>query len=231
MMQKKILAALAVAALSAGMSMNAFAAGADEVNKSVTVEFSGNIVDSACEIGIEKATVTLGDYSVLLFNKDGYETTPVDFNLEIGKCRLIEKADGDPNQAQEFPVDRVRLTFQDNGTQGFGRDGQRGGIMYLTDTERSAKNVGIRVTYESAAGEYVDVFTGGEQTDAIAVSNMNWTEIQSGIVTGPDGEIKQANYDNFKYNIPMRANIARVNNEAVTTGEVKGQMTVTLSYE
>ena len=229
-MQKKVLAALSAAALSAGLSMSVLAATADSVNNPVQIKFIGKIVDTACEIGTDAAdnTVQLGTYPTVFFNKQDAETDKVGFNITIGKCRLTDAGTGyDENMG--FPVDRVKLTFKDDGTEGFERT-NRDGIMFLTPSGTDmADNVGIRVQYKSKQG-FVDVFGAGAETQPIAVSETAWKETKSGTETGKDGE-QILLPEEFEYAIPMQANIARVNQEAVGSGDVFGQMTVTLSYE
>ncbi len=226
-MQKKVLAALSVSLLSVGLSMNSLAATADSVDQSAVVKFTGKIVDTACEIGtdIEGEAVPLGTWPTIFFNKDGAETDKVAFNIEISKCKLTEAGTG-YSEAMGFPVDRVKLIFRDDGTVGSGRD-NRGGSMFLTQTTRPASNVGIQVEYESTTG-YQTVFNSSE-TAPIALSDI---KIQT-LTTDNPNNLKDPipNPELYSYAVPMRANIVRVNNNAVGSGEVNGQMTVTLSYE
>lgn len=96
--------------------------------------------------------------------------------------------------------------------------------MFLTDSDVVARNVGIRVQYQAANKEYVDVFQ-KEASSSYTVSQMNYIEVKNGI-----GEAYTDNTA-FEYNIPMQAHIARVNQNPVGSGNVNGQMTITMSYE
>ena len=218
-MQKKLLIAFVAATFTAGLNVNSFAA----ENQSAIVNFEGRIVDTACEIGtdLNGAAVQLGTYPTIYFNDTRTHTDNKGFNIVISKCRLTtEEGYGD---AYEFPVDRVRLTFHDDGNNSSGRT-ERNGVMFLTDSDVVARNVGIRVQYQAANKEYVDVFQ-KEASSSYTVSQMNYIEVKNGI-----GEAYTDNTA-FEYNIPMQAHIARVNQNPVGSGNVNGQMTITMSYE
>ena len=220
MMQKKILAALSVAALSVGFSVSSFAS--ETGNQQTTIEFTGKIIDTPCSIGtdLNGAPVNLGTYPTEYFrNRDTAEE--VAFNITIGECRLIE-SEGKPygenqNGAPNFPIDRVRLSFTDGGQAD--KATARNGLMFLTETESAAQNVGILVKYNPQGNKseneegYTNVFT-DSATSAVLVSQMGYRE------------------EGGKYYFPMLASISKIQKDtSVKAGDVKGMMTVTLNYE
>lgn len=227
-MQKKLLVALCAAALTAGLSMNSFAADEDAKTSQAVINFHGKIIDTPCEIGLEdgKNTVELGTYPTEFFQKNGAETDKVNFNLVIGKCsieRHVPDNDYDYNEETGvlfIPATRVKLTFIDNSAENTGA--ARNGLMNLTSVDaNTAQNIGIRVQYfqqgDKSKGAAKDLFETQAMTRAMSLSEIYYERETDG---------------GFKQFVPMTANMARVSDQvSVTSGEVNGQMTVLLSYE
>lgn len=202
MMNKKI-AALA-AALALGVAGTASAEGS-----SVSIKFTGKIVNTTCEIGVDNssAAIDLGTYPVGFFVDQDTTTDAKQFNLKISGCKLTNQSDEYSEEA--FPVNRIHLTFTDNGGSGT----RTSGLLNLSEGS-GAEHVGIGVQYKNSNQDWTNVFE-QDGTSEILVSAMTVDSI------GSDNQM-----------IPMQAYMKPNNaTNMPTAGEVNGQMTVTLSYE
>lgn len=207
------LARFAICALVAcGVSNSVLAADVS----SVTVDFHGKIVDTTCSIGIQgsQQKIELGTYPVGYFTSQSSTTEEKTFNLEISKCQLTQD---ETYEDGKFPASRVHLTFTDTGNVGSAPGGvdRTNGLMNLT--QDGADNVGIQVQYQDSGSSWQNVFDTTSSKELIA-SNMK-------VNTSSEG----ATVSNL---IPMKAFMAPSDaSQMPTSGEVNGQMTVTLTYE
>lgn len=181
-------------------------------SQSVQIEFHGRIVDTTCKLSATTDSVELGTYPVGFFTSVNSKTEPKPFDLKITGCQLT--SDGSYENGK-FPASRVYLSFSDDGTQ---NDGIRVKGLLNRIEEDDAKNVAVQVQYEKTEGQFEDVFD-TESTKKYQVSQMH---VESNEPVGSE----------VVNTIHMQAMMSPTNSSNMpSSGEVKAQMTVTLTYE
>ncbi len=217
---RKFLVAFSIAALACGWSVGSPAAGDGDGSGPLTIRFAGKIIDTACELStdMQDETIRLGTFPTQFFrnSRAGVETDAVPFEIIIKRCRLVsggQKAGYGADGA--FPVERVKLTFTDEGASGQKRE--RNGILSMPAGEgRQAENVGVLVKYKSAGNRFENVFNDAP-VRTLSIPKMRYEA--RGSKNSPE------------YHFPFRASMASTGTGPVTQGSVHGRMSVTLAYE
>ncbi len=218
-MTTKFLASLFVLSLSFGLCTSTFAANSEKGGSTLSIRFEGRIIDSGCELSTNQKgdSVYLGTYPTRFFRnyRPQVETESVPFELVIRRCRLIKSDKNTKLGTEDFPVERVKLTFTDEGIPDARR--ARDGIMFASKEDEScARNVGVRVKYKNSNNKFANVFDDATSKD-ISISGMQYK------LTSREGVPE--------YRLPFKANMVATGTGPVSHGSVNGRMTVTLTYE
>lgn len=210
---------LALTALA--VSSAACAAGDNDhsIFPSTEINFEGRIIAQACEIGtdLNGAPVQLGTYPAEHFKSINVQTAPVNFNLKLSKCRLVQTLTG---ATDEIEVETSSLTFTDQSgdTQTMPTYNHNHLLAPIAEAgETTATNIGVLVKYAKAGEPSVDF----DSDDGYAIVGSSTTVPAKNMRIEEDG-----------VTIPMAAVMQRASDaQDVTPGKVKARMKVVLQYK
>lgn len=108
-----------------------------------TVNFTGLIYESGCQIDNDNQTVDLGAASASFLKTPTNKTSVKNFNIKITGCKLL--SDSTSYEAGAIPLELVQLTFEDTKARATGpRDNKALTAVQATADTQSAQ-VGIHV--------------------------------------------------------------------------------------
>lgn len=108
-----------------------------------TVNFTGLIYESGCQIDNDNQTVDLGAASASFLKTPTNKTSEKNFNIKITGCKLL--SDSTSYEAGAIPLELVQLTFEDTKARATGpRDNKALTAVQATADTQSAQ-VGIHV--------------------------------------------------------------------------------------
>lgn len=108
-----------------------------------TVNFTGLIYESGCQIDNDNQTVDLGAASASFLKTPTNKTSEKNFNIKITGCKLL--SDSTSYEASAIPLELVQLTFEDTKARATGpRDNKALTAVQATADTQSAQ-VGIHV--------------------------------------------------------------------------------------
>lgn len=108
-----------------------------------TVNFTGLIYESGCQIDNDNQTVDLGAASASFLKTPTNKTSKKNFNIKITGCKLL--SDSTSYEAGAIPLELVQLTFEDTKARATGpRDNKALTAVQATADTQSAQ-VGIHV--------------------------------------------------------------------------------------
>lgn len=176
-----------------------------------TVNFTGLIYESGCQIDNDNQTVDLGAASASFLKTSTNKTSEKNFSIKITGCKLLN--DSTRYEAGAIPLELVQLTFEDTKARATGpRDNKALTAVQATADTQSAQ-VGIHVKINTAKNTTELTFDRGRTKAKLS---------DVGITPGEDAETGTT--------VPFTAWFQGINGQDPVAGNFKGQMTIGFEY-
>lgn len=168
-----------------------------------TVNFTGLIYESGCQIDNDNQTVDLGAASASFLKTPTNKTSAKNFNIKITGCKLL--SDSTSYEAAAIPLELVQLTFEDTKARATGpRDNKALTAVQATADTQSAQ-VGIHVKINET-----------ELTFNTGRTKAKLSDVGVDAGTGTT--------------VPFTAWFQGINGQDPVAGNFKGQMTIGFEY-
>lgn len=173
-----------------------------------TVNFTGLIYESGCQIDNDNQTVDLGAASASFLKTPTNRTSEKNFNIKITGCKLL--SDSTRYEAGAIPLELVQLTFEDTKARATGpRDNKALTAVQATDqsvqaTDQSAQ-VGIHVKINTTELTFDNGRTKAKLSDVGVDAGTGTT-------------------------VPFTAWFQGIDGQDPVAGNFKGQMTIGFEY-
>ena len=168
-----------------------------------TVNFTGLIYESGCQIDNDNQTVDLGAASASFLKTSTKKTSEKNFNINITGCKLLSSSTS--YEAGAIPLELVQLTFEDTMASASGpRDNKALTAVQATAESQSAQ-VGIHVKIK--------------ETELIFNTGRTKAKLSAVGVDAGAGTI-----------VPFTAWFQGINGQDPVAGKFKGQMTIGFEY-
>ena len=172
-----------------------------------TVDFTGLIYESGCQIDNDNQTVDLGAASASFLKTPTNTTSPKSFSIKITGCKLLSGSTS--YEAGAIPLELVQLTFVDTKASASGsRDEEALTAVQATADTRSAQ-VGIHVKINTTELTFNNGRTKAKLSDV---------HITPGVDAGAGTTV------------PFTAWFQGINGQDPVAGNFKGQMTIGFEY-
>lgn len=172
-----------------------------------TVNFTGLIYESGCQIDNDNQTVDLGAASASFLKTPTNKTSEKNFNIKITGCKLL--SDSTSYEAGAIPLELVQLTFEDTKARATGpRDNKALTAVQATADTQSAQ-VGIHVKINETELTFNTGRTKAKLSDV-------------GITPGGDAGAGTI--------VPFTAWFQGIDGQDPVAGNFKGQMTIGFEY-
>lgn len=159
-----------------------------------TVNFTGLIYESGCQIDNDNQTVDLGAASASFLKTPTNKTSEKNFNIKITGCKLL--SDSTSYEASAIPLELVQLTFEDTKARATGpRDNKALTAVQATADTQSAQ-VGIHVKINETELTFNTGRTKAKLSDVGVDAGTGTTVPFTAWFQGIDGQVPVAG--NFK---------------------------------
>lgn len=172
-----------------------------------TVEFTGRIYESGCQIDGDNS-VNLGVASASFLKTAGNKTAEKNFKLTITGCKLLANSSGE-YQAGEIPLELVQLTFKDEHMSVTGSRDEKALTAVQSDNTGASAQVGIHVKLNR---DELTFESGNSKANLLGY----------GITPGPDASTGTP--------IPFTAWFQGIEGQDPVAGNFSGRMTVGFEY-
>lgn len=184
-----------------------FGLGSAAASDTHTVNFTGRIYESGCQIDNDNQTVDLGAASASFLKTPTNPTSEKPFSIKITGCKLL--SDSTSYEAGAIPLELVQLTFVDTKASATGpRDNKALTAVRATADTQSAQ-VGIHVKINTTELTFDNGRTKAKLSDL-------------GITPGESAEVGTT--------VPFTAWFQGINGKDPVAGNFKGQMTIGFEY-
>lgn len=113
-----------------------------------TVNFTGLIYESGCQIDNDNQTVDLGAASASFLKTPTNKTSEKNFNIKITGCKLLR--DSTSYEAGAIPLELVQLTFEDTKARATGPRDNKALTAVQANADTQSAQVGIHVKINEA---------------------------------------------------------------------------------
>lgn len=172
-----------------------------------TVNFTGLIYESGCQIDNDNQTVDLGAASASFLKTSTNKTSEKNFSIKITGCKLLN--DSTRYEAGAIPLELVQLTFEDTKASALGSRDEKALTAVQATADTQSAQVGIHVKINATELTFNSGRTKAKLSDV-------------GITPGEDAETGTT--------VPFTAWFQGIDGQDPVAGNFKGQMTIGFEY-